>query len=621
MTFVRQWKFIYILLFVITLGVSSCELPPPEEDLIDDPANGGPTTPIGNPTTPSELEGTYSSLCRGSAYSKEGEQELMTYTKNQIDYERQMYDSAICLGSPLVKINYNGSFLIGDGILAATDTGTIPAKKIDYKISGVTMTPLDAVLASELNSQMMCGINYWSANVPTDISGKFCDFGNGSSEAIPAVGDMIYEIYALEGNLVYDSDYTSGDGKTQQSRPNRINQYRAKIKLGADGTPLAGNLPFDPNNSSELDGQYSSLCMGNPQNQESEKEDYFFHGNKVKFVNSKYFDGTCGTLGATFEYRGAIYISGNQTTVWDESNDTYQAKDIDFTIRGVFLKPIVQDAVTFLNQDSLCGFNDWAIGVEKDISGRSCAFGDQGGSEVMPNKGDMMYDIFVQTNNLLFFGDSYDATNDGSTPETRPQDIDWWRGTALLDELGNPLGTLPPPPIHNSAFGAWTGNCEWEAGNIYIQKVLFIGDMDYQLHVNRYSDTNCTFPYSITQHFGAPTAQGEKTLSDGSMAQTMDISFNYSEMTLVDSSAVTDYNAVPECLKSDWALNQPVDMGTVSLGGVCENLNGTSIKMVLQVDMTGMNGDILYIPGAVDGVGVDGYADSVSVPLTRLPPM
>ena len=83
-------------------------------------------------------------------------------------------------------------------------------------------------------------------------------------------------------------------------------------------------------------------------------------------------------------------------------------------------KAVLQDAdyISAANDQALCGFTDWAVGVEKDLTGVDC-----GDGSVMPKAGAMSYDIYQIKDGQLYFGDSSRDGHDGSSPTTRPTKI------------------------------------------------------------------------------------------------------------------------------------------------------------------------------------------------------
>lgn len=70
-----------------------------------------------------------------------------------------------------------------------------------------------------------------------------------------------------------------------------------------------------------------------------------------------------------------------------------------------------QDEANAANSMSYCGFTDWIVGVEKDITGLACTSG-------MGSPGKTIFSIIKVFDNQIQLGES-DSSHDGSTPELR----------------------------------------------------------------------------------------------------------------------------------------------------------------------------------------------------------
>jgi len=108
-------------------------------------------------------------------------------------------------------------------------------------------------------------------------------------------------------------------------------------------------------------------------------------------------------------------------------SETSGSFKIDYTLATFSLTPMDATVVTSYNTGSFCGFNDWALGVSKDVTGLTC------NSSSIPSAGDMSYDIFqIYTTSIpsagivegeLNFG-YYDASHDGTSDAQRPTSLD-----------------------------------------------------------------------------------------------------------------------------------------------------------------------------------------------------
>jgi hypothetical protein len=89
--------------------------------------------------------------------------------------------------------------------------------------------------------------------------------------------------------------------------------------------------------------------------------------------------------------------------------------------------PLSVAEVNGLNTATECGYSDWALGVAKDLAGRTC------GSITFPSAGAVQYDIYnIAQFDLPFTGEvagelkfgSSSGGMDGTTPAKRPTALD-----------------------------------------------------------------------------------------------------------------------------------------------------------------------------------------------------
>ena len=84
--------------------------------------------------------------------------------------------------------------------------------------------------------------------------------------------------------------------------------------------------------------------------------------------------------------------------------------DFNTTPRNVVYIISDQDTVNVMNTLAYCGFTDWVVGVEKDITGKSCFIG--------PKSGEVIYSVMKITETQLQLGEP-DDSHIGKTPEQR----------------------------------------------------------------------------------------------------------------------------------------------------------------------------------------------------------
>lgn len=79
-----------------------------------------------------------------------------------------------------------------------------------------------------------------------------------------------------------------------------------------------------------------------------------------------YPDSSCATKHVTEEIQGT-YSLGTFT-----DNMLSTKTDLNLTYVAVLWTPATTAVANGYNMANLCGFNDWAVGVPKDVSGRTC---------------------------------------------------------------------------------------------------------------------------------------------------------------------------------------------------------------------------------------------------------
>lgn len=89
---------------------------------------------------------------------------------------------------------------------------------------------------------------------------------------------------------------------------------------------------------------------------------------------------------------------------------------INMVVNSVQVRINTAVAVQAANLASFCGFNDWQLGVEREVAGRTCVSN-------LPAAGQPYYDIFKIQGGNLFIG-QVDATHDGKRPENRPSELE-----------------------------------------------------------------------------------------------------------------------------------------------------------------------------------------------------
>jgi hypothetical protein len=124
----------------------------------------------------------------------------------------------------------------------------------------------------------------------------------------------------------------------------------------------------------------------------------------------------CATALARFDITGT-YVVGSSLN----GSNVYP---IDETLASMKLTVLDSSLLSSYNSATYCGYSDWAVGVAKDVTGRTC------GSSVLPSVGSVNYDIYTIwpysipevgiTQGTLNFGYN-DTAHDGTSPSKRPE--------------------------------------------------------------------------------------------------------------------------------------------------------------------------------------------------------
>jgi hypothetical protein len=175
---------------------------------------------------------------------------------------------------------------------------------------------------------------------------------------------------------------------------------------GGSNTPQAGgNVP------AALQGTWHKACR-NTGSSTYAVESIILADTTVTSQTEVYLgDATCGSnqfIRARVEAGVAI---GSASTI------AAGASDVDLVANHTWLTYTNSVAVSSANSSSFCGFTDWQLNVEKEVTGLVCA------GEQQMAAGTRHYDLFKFENNMLYVG-LKDAAHDGTAPEKRPVQVD-----------------------------------------------------------------------------------------------------------------------------------------------------------------------------------------------------
>jgi hypothetical protein len=146
-------------------------------------------------------------------------------------------------------------------------------------------------------------------------------------------------------------------------------------------------------------------------------------------ANSNYSQKSSLKIDATnIEVTGQVFVNDNVCTTapyavsryimaYSFGNLVAGTNNVDYATVGVKMRYGNAVAVSGANASAYCGFTDWQLNVEKDISGLSCTGINQDAV------GSHHYSIFKIQNGNLYLGQT-DATHDGNSVAARPTNFD-----------------------------------------------------------------------------------------------------------------------------------------------------------------------------------------------------
>ncbi|MGE0173976.1 MAG: hypothetical protein AB7T49_14360 [Oligoflexales bacterium] len=131
-----------------------------------------------------------------------------------------------------------------------------------------------------------------------------------------------------------------------------------------------------------------------------------------KFTKKEYlFDNEgCENKAAVYEVDGDYKDLG-------ENKENHEVKNIDFKITEAHLTIYSDAAVKAMNAVKFCGINTWEKGEKKDLLGQECS------GYLVPNNGDMVYDVYDVSDDTLTFGGNFLFLSD-KDPSQRPTKTD-----------------------------------------------------------------------------------------------------------------------------------------------------------------------------------------------------
>lgn len=180
------------------------------------------------------------------------------------------------------------------------------------------------------------------------------------------------------------------------------------VDCGDGGGGQSDTITGESGNQVSLDGIWNGTCVSDLDDGSSEIEQLTISGLTFTMTITEWFSSIAceASPDVTQTIGGSITLGNEVTATLNSSNVTATRVDVAFSSgQATILNPAV---VGDINAEQACGFNDWAVGVTKDISGTSCMPGTQK---------DILYVDDVAEPDVLYFGDE-EGTLDAGYPTT-----------------------------------------------------------------------------------------------------------------------------------------------------------------------------------------------------------
>jgi hypothetical protein len=162
------------------------------------------------------------------------------------------------------------------------------------------------------------------------------------------------------------------------------------------GSFMAVGLP------QEIEGRWVQPCQNKVIREEVLRD------NTATLIENYYQDTACAVPLLTFTNEGGLQAQNGK---------------MDFSFTRVTIALHSQVFVEDFNDRAVCGYQNWIAGLERDITGMTCALFSPSNPAPSPKAGDMRYGIYKVEDNKLYFG-QLTLQHNALTPEKRPITFD-----------------------------------------------------------------------------------------------------------------------------------------------------------------------------------------------------
>ncbi len=172
---------------------------------------------------------------------------------------------------------------------------------------------------------------------------------------------------------------------------------------------IFSSLTFPLFADSKFEGKWTAVCRADAS--QYSQETVVYSGNSA----------TLTLLGANDPKCKNVWLKATMTTTLNVgagfSQGDIEVHPVDFIFSKVLFSFYDSAVIAHLNNSQYCGYSDWALGAEKDVTGRTCD------GKPMPKSGEGVYDIAAVHGDKLY-GGKRDFEFNGTSPEKRPAELD-----------------------------------------------------------------------------------------------------------------------------------------------------------------------------------------------------
>ena len=147
--------------------------------------------------------------------------------------------------------------------------------------------------------------------------------------------------------------------------------------------------------TTELAGVWKTSCYIDSDNRSYYITTISVTGTNVEIKDEIHSDSSCNTDDVT------TVMSNSSLSIGEEVTYSSGATGHKFTMNLASFKYTPETAadVSYVNTNSICGYGDWALNTEKDITGKTC------GSFTIPVANTTYLGLYMLVGNNLFVGD------------------------------------------------------------------------------------------------------------------------------------------------------------------------------------------------------------------------